>query len=182
MLEAVGYLSEKAARPRNTVSLQRSSDLPPLASIPDAKRKPGGPRPVPVARVASPWLRVSESASRSARRVEVGGEASGGPSRKTAMSGHTARVRAGNDRASLYSEITDKIIAELEAGRVLWMQPWGTAAIKASLAMPRNAATQRRYSGLNNAACRLICQRTARPDARFGMVAIDRLELRRHGP
>ena len=98
------------------------------------------------------------------------------------MSGHTARVRAGNDRASLYSEITDKIIAELEAGRILWMQPWGTAAIKASLAMPRNAATQRRYSGLNNAACRLICQRTARPDARFGMVAIDRLELRRHGP
>ena len=31
------------------------------------------------------------------------------------MSGHTARVRAGNDRASLYTEITDKIIAELEA-------------------------------------------------------------------
>jgi hypothetical protein len=33
------------------------------------------------------------------------------------MSGHTARIRAGNDRASLYTEITDKIIAELEAGR-----------------------------------------------------------------
>jgi len=28
------------------------------------------------------------------------------------MSGHTARVRASNDRASLYTEITDKIIAE----------------------------------------------------------------------
>jgi antirestriction protein ArdC len=34
------------------------------------------------------------------------------------MSGHTSRVRAGNDRASLYTEITDKIIAELEAGRI----------------------------------------------------------------
>ena len=53
------------------------------------------------------------------------------------MSGHTARVRAGNDRASLYTEITDKIIAELEAGRIPWVQPWGTAAIKAPLAMPR---------------------------------------------
>ena len=48
------------------------------------------------------------------------------------MSGHTARVRAGNDRASLYTEITDKIIAELEAGRVPWVQPWGTAAIKSA--------------------------------------------------
>ena len=48
------------------------------------------------------------------------------------MSGHTARVRAGDDRTSLYTEITDKIIAELEAGRIPWAQPWGTAAIKAS--------------------------------------------------
>src|SRR5260370_12265542 len=65
------------------------------------------------------------------------------------MSGHTARVRAGNDRASPYTEITDKIIAELEAGRIPWVQPWGTAAVKAPLAMPRNATTQRRYSGIN---------------------------------
>src|SRR5258708_8742952 len=63
------------------------------------------------------------------------------------MSGHTARVRAGNDRANLYTEITDKIIAELEAGRIPWVQPWGTAAIKAPLSMPRNASTQRGYSG-----------------------------------
>src|SRR5438445_4743168 len=65
------------------------------------------------------------------------------------MSGPTARVRAGDDRTSLYTEITDKIIAELEAGRIPWVQPWGTAAIKAPLAVPRNAATQRRYSGIN---------------------------------
>jgi len=65
------------------------------------------------------------------------------------MSRHTARVRAGNDRASLCTEITDKIIAELEAGRIPWVQPWGTAAIKAPLAMPRNASTQRGYAGIN---------------------------------
>jgi antirestriction protein ArdC len=65
------------------------------------------------------------------------------------MSRSAARARAGQDRTSLYSEITDKIIAELEAGRVPWVQPWETAAAKAPLAMPKNAATQRRYSGVN---------------------------------
>jgi antirestriction protein ArdC len=65
------------------------------------------------------------------------------------MSRKTAPARAGQDRASLYDEITGKIISELEAGRVPWVQPWGTAAAKAPLAMPRNAATSRHYSGIN---------------------------------
>ena len=62
------------------------------------------------------------------------------------MSRSAARARPSRDRASLYKEITDKITAELEAGRVPWAQPRGTTAAKASLAMPKNAATQRRYS------------------------------------
>ncbi|MBZ7921536.1 ssDNA-binding domain-containing protein [Ensifer adhaerens] len=65
------------------------------------------------------------------------------------MSRKTATTRAGQNRTSLYDEITDKIIAELEAGRIPWVQPWGTAAAKAPLAMPRNAATGRHYSGIN---------------------------------
>ena len=65
------------------------------------------------------------------------------------MSNHAYRARAGQDRASLYDEITDRIIAELEAGRVPWVQPWGTAAAKAQLAMPKNASTDRRYGGIN---------------------------------
>lgn len=65
------------------------------------------------------------------------------------MSRKTATARAGQDRTSLYDEITGKIIAELEAGRLPWVQPWGTAAAKAPLAMPRNAATGRHYSGIN---------------------------------
>ncbi|MHB8884654.1 MAG: ArdC family protein [Methylovirgula sp.] len=63
------------------------------------------------------------------------------------MSKH--RHEAGPGRASLYDEITTKIISELEAGRLPWVQPWGTAAVKAPLAMPRNAATGRQYSGIN---------------------------------
>ncbi|MHC2759279.1 antirestriction protein ArdC [Bradyrhizobium liaoningense] len=65
------------------------------------------------------------------------------------MSNTTARARAGQDRATLYNEITDKIIAELEAGRVPWVQPRGTSAAKAPLAMPKNASTNRQYSGVN---------------------------------
>jgi antirestriction protein ArdC len=51
------------------------------------------------------------------------------------------------DRTSLYQEITDKIIAELEQGRVPWVQPWGN--VGAPLGLPRNAATRRPYSGIN---------------------------------
>ena len=65
------------------------------------------------------------------------------------MSRHTARARSGNDRTGLYEEITDKIIVELEAGRIPWVQPWGTVAAKALIAMPQNASTRRRYSGIN---------------------------------
>ena len=65
------------------------------------------------------------------------------------MSPSSARARAGQDRASLYAEITDKIIAELEAGRLPWVQPWDVSGIGAAVGLPRNAATGRRYSGIN---------------------------------
>ena len=48
---------------------------------------------------------------------------------------------------TLYRDITAKIIAELEAGRVPWVQPWTASATAPT--MPVNAATGRRYSGIN---------------------------------
>ena len=51
------------------------------------------------------------------------------------------------DRTSLYQEITDKIVADLEQGRVPWVQPW--AGVAAPLGLPKNAATARPYSGIN---------------------------------
>jgi antirestriction protein ArdC len=65
------------------------------------------------------------------------------------MSRHHSRASAGHDRTGLYDEITDKIVAELEAGRVPWVQPWGSTAVKAHLAIPKNASTARHYSGVN---------------------------------
>ena len=70
-----------------------------------------------------------------------------------------------SDRASLYEEITARIIGELEAGRLPWVQPWGSSGVAAPLAMPRNAATARQYSGVNililwgaTVACGFSCQ------------------------
>jgi antirestriction protein ArdC len=60
-----------------------------------------------------------------------------------------ARRGARKDRANLYDEITIKIMTELEAGRVPWVQPWESSAVRAPLAMPKNAATGRAYSGIN---------------------------------
>jgi antirestriction protein ArdC len=51
------------------------------------------------------------------------------------------------DRNSLYQQITDKIIVELERGHVPWVQPWANTA--APLGLPKNAATGRAYSGVN---------------------------------
>jgi antirestriction protein ArdC len=51
------------------------------------------------------------------------------------------------DRSSLYQEITDRIIRELEQGRLPWVQPWG--GVKAPLGLPKNAATGRAYTGVN---------------------------------
>ncbi|MET4072324.1 antirestriction protein ArdC [Bradyrhizobium sp. S3.2.6] len=65
------------------------------------------------------------------------------------MSRQYSRAHTGEDRANLYDEITSKIIAELEAGRVPWVQPWGSVAAKAPLAMPKSAASGRQYSGIN---------------------------------
>lgn len=65
------------------------------------------------------------------------------------MSSHNSRTRSVADRTNFYDDITNRIIAELEAGRFPWVQPWGTATAKAPLSLPRNASTNRLYSGIN---------------------------------
>lgn len=62
------------------------------------------------------------------------------------VSPHPCPNRAG-DRVSLYDMVTKRIIAELEEGRIPWVQPWDT--VTAAPCLPRNAATGRVYSGIN---------------------------------
>lgn len=51
---------------------------------------------------------------------------------------------------SLYDAVTQQIIAQLEAGTVPWVQPWGVPETSAAgLGLPFNAVTGRAYSGIN---------------------------------
>src|SRR5580704_9413790 len=65
------------------------------------------------------------------------------------MATASAHRKSFADKPTLYQEITDKIIAELEAGCVPWVQPWGSSGVNAALGLPKNAATGRQYSGIN---------------------------------
>jgi antirestriction protein ArdC len=51
------------------------------------------------------------------------------------------------DRQSLYGEVTARVIAELEEGRLPWVQPWDSA--RCPCTMPQNAVSGRVYSGIN---------------------------------
>ncbi len=51
-------------------------------------------------------------------------------------------------RTNLYDEVTARIVGELEAGRVPWVQPWGRPGGTVP-GLPRNALTARHYSGVN---------------------------------
>jgi antirestriction protein ArdC len=52
-------------------------------------------------------------------------------------------------RENLYRTITDNIVHELEHGIVPWVRPWRSGVGHAPLSLPRNALTQRGYSGIN---------------------------------
>lgn len=47
----------------------------------------------------------------------------------------------------LYQDITDRIIAALESGTTPWLQPWRAAG--SHLGLPKNAVSNRFYSGVN---------------------------------
>ena len=49
-------------------------------------------------------------------------------------------------RPSIYQEITDKIVDQIEAGTIPWVQPWAGGP---ALSLPCNASTSRTYSGIN---------------------------------
>jgi len=51
------------------------------------------------------------------------------------------------EKGNLYEEVTARVVAELEQGRVPWVQPWGAG--RAALGLPRNALSGQSYSGIN---------------------------------
>ena len=61
--------------------------------------------------------------------------------------------RSPEPRISLYDEVTNRILAELEEGRFPWVQPWSASVASTAggigPGLPRNAVTGRYYSGVN---------------------------------
>ncbi|KEQ51831.1 ArdC family protein [Sphingobium chlorophenolicum] len=63
----------------------------------------------------------------------------------------SAPVSRERQAPNLYEQVTDRIISELEAGRLPWVQPWGKPGegTGCAPALPRNALSGREYSGVN---------------------------------
>ena len=66
----------------------------------------------------------------------------------------TRMAVASSGRVDLYQEITDEMIAQLEAGTVPWVQPWDSSVTSEIVSatfdgLPQNGATGRTYSGIN---------------------------------
>ena len=66
----------------------------------------------------------------------------------TAMSSKAQRGRDEAERRDHYADVTDRMIAALEAGTPPWRKPWDPDKAGGP-AMPRNAVTGARYKGIN---------------------------------
>ncbi|HPN07239.1 MAG TPA: ArdC family protein, partial [Hyphomonadaceae bacterium] len=58
-------------------------------------------------------------------------------------------MAAAAETVSLHDTVTNRIIRELEQGRIPWVQPWASSCGGTPLGLPQNAATGRTYSGIN---------------------------------
>lgn len=95
----------------------------------------------------SPTNAHAKAKRRNRAAHEQSGDTQTGQRRATRRS-DPARGATEPPRINLYDEVTARIVGELEAGRVPWVQPWGRPGGTAP-GLPRNALTARHYSGVN---------------------------------
>ncbi|WP_289241996.1 ArdC-like ssDNA-binding domain-containing protein [Delftia sp.] len=67
-------------------------------------------------------------------------------------------------RRDLYQEVTDKLIAAIEAGTAPWQRPWQQVA---SAGLPMNGATSREYNGVNALLLMMLAQAEGYSDNRW---------------
>jgi antirestriction protein ArdC len=58
----------------------------------------------------------------------------------------TCKQPSSGQRGDIYTEITERIITQIEAGIFPWVQPWASTS---PLTLPKNAHTGKPYSGVN---------------------------------
>lgn len=69
--------------------------------------------------------------------------------RKRSRGSKAGAARPKTARGDLYQEVTDRIIAEMEARRLPWVKPWDTKHAACAVGLPRNAVSGKSYSGIN---------------------------------
>ena len=67
----------------------------------------------------------------------------------TELQTHAPRAGINRERTSIYQEVSNKIIHDLEQGLIPWVQPWGDLTSSAAIGLPTNADTKNAYSGIN---------------------------------
>lgn len=67
-------------------------------------------------------------------------------------------------KRDLYQEVTDKLIAAIEAGTAPWQRPWQQVA---SSGLPMNGATSREYNGVNALLLMMLAQAEGYSDNRW---------------
>jgi antirestriction protein ArdC len=70
-------------------------------------------------------------------------------------------------RRDLYQEVTDKIIAVIEAGTAPWQRGWAELAELAELGLPMNGQSSRQYNGINSMLLFLTSQERGYSDNRW---------------
>ena len=121
-------------------------------------RSPGA---IPLGRASSRQAPRSPPSASSGRSpsIRVRTASPGGPARRSspptpAPGGNMAILTEGHPmapstRPTIYREVTDRIIGELEQGRVPWVQPWGASGTATPLGLPKNGETGNTNSGIN---------------------------------
>ena len=57
--------------------------------------------------------------------------------------------RSRGSPSDLYQDVTDRIVAMIEAGAAPWRKPWTTPRLPGVPALPINAVTGQSYHGIN---------------------------------
>lgn len=84
--------------------------------------------------------------------------------RRPAASKRTTKPPPRTVKRDLYQEVTDKLIAAIEAGTAPWQRPWQNVA---AAGLPMNGTTQRTYNGVNALLLMMTAQSEGYSDNRW---------------
>ena len=99
-----------------------------------------------------PGARADDARPASSRRpvaAMAAPEERAAPAAMGAPARHRKTSRGDGGRPNLYQEVTDRIVAMIEAGTAPWQWPWDRARHPGAPAFPVNAATGHTYRGIN---------------------------------